>query len=168
MVASVTDIGDPWAAQDEGLRMTLSEADGWLVRQDVESPLRRSFVLAEAKAKGRVREPVGPMFITVFYAGGLYDAHVREGVSPVDVNDIASPLIVDCSCGWSATIPATRDEYGDAERAHFAHVEASSPVGALGVLIAPEEDGLGDPGEDCGCGLGPERCRAAEDGDLGG
>ena len=105
------------------------------------------------------------MFITVFYAGGLYDAHVREGVSPVDVNDIASPLIVDCSCGWSATIPATRDEYGDAERAH---VEASSPVGALGVLIAPEEDGLGDPGEDCGCGLGPERCRAAEDGDLGG
>jgi hypothetical protein len=24
------------------------------------------------------------------------------------------------------------------------------------------------PGDDCGCGLGPERCAAAEDGDLGG
>jgi len=157
-------------AHDEGLRMTLGEADGWLAAQEYgfNSPLRRSALLAEAKAKGRIREPAGPFYITVFYAGGLYDAHVREGVSPVDVNDIASPLIVDCSCGWSATIPATRDEYGDAQRAHFEHVEASSPAGPLGVLIAREEDGRGEVGEDCGCGLGAERCRAAEDGDFSG
>lgn len=156
-------------AQDEGLRMTLDQADQWLARQDIESPLRRSFLLAEAKVKGRVREPAGAMFITVFCAAGLYDAHVREGVSPVDVSDMASPLIVDCSCGWSATIPPTRDEYGDAQRAHSDHVEASSPEGALGVLrTAREKDRRGEAGGDCGCGLGPERCRAAEDGDLSG
>jgi hypothetical protein len=112
-----------------GLRMTLGQADQWLERQDWEhnSPLRRSILLAEVKGKGRVREPARGMFITIFYADGLYHAHVREGVSVINPDDSASPLIVDCSCGWSTEIPATRDEYGDAQRAHFAHVEASKP-----------------------------------------
>lgn len=113
-----------------GLRMTLSEADQWLEEQDFEfsdDRLHRSFLLAEAKGKGRMREPARAMYITVFYAGGLYDAHLREGVTKTNPDDVSSPLIVDCTCGWSVTIPATRDEYGDAQRAHFAHVEESVP-----------------------------------------
>lgn len=42
-----------------------------------------------------------------------------------------------------------------------------NPDRALGVLIAREEDGRGEVGGDCGCGLGADRCHAAEDGDFG-
>lgn len=98
--------------------------------------------LDDAEIIGTVTDALGD-FVKV----GVIETAVLIGIS-------GSPGILDT--------PERCDEFARYWMEACRQVEAVEAARAAGT-----EAGAGNDGEDCGCGLGAERCRAAEDGDLG-
>lgn len=70
-------------------------------------------------------------------------------------------------CYGEFTFPHTHPYWGPERRVDLLTGKEISPGGhGSGPARQPREPGR--PGDDCGCGLGTDRCRAVEDGDFGG